>query len=232
MMPAALGEAVNATIGASAAAGRRRCGAARRRVLCEAPGIPSSSKVRRPMRSGLCEPRSAAAARRGGGCAAAALSSSAGRHAFRAHRRSRAAAEHDLAHRAGVRARAAGPISLLHRACFPEDPWDVDAIAEIMGIPGFFGRVGWTKTPRSGSPWLSTLARSAKSYRSASCPITGGAGSVRRFSTRYACEARLRGAECVVLEVAVDNDAARALYAGRGFTVVGRRRNYYRQAGG
>jgi len=42
--------------------------------------------------------------------------------------------------------------------------------------------------------------------------------------------ARLRGAERVVLEVALDNEAARALYAGRGFTVVGRRRNYYRRA--
>jgi ribosomal-protein-alanine N-acetyltransferase len=43
-------------------------------------------------------------------------------------------------------------------------------------------------------------------------------------------EALLRGAERVVLEVASDNEAARALYAGRGFTVVGCRRNYYRRA--
>jgi ribosomal protein S18 acetylase RimI-like enzyme len=43
-------------------------------------------------------------------------------------------------------------------------------------------------------------------------------------------EARSRGVERVVLEMASDNEAARALYAGRGFTVVGRRRNYYRRA--
>ena len=43
-------------------------------------------------------------------------------------------------------------------------------------------------------------------------------------------EARLWGAERVVLEVASDNEAAHALYVGRGFTVVGRRRNYYRRA--
>jgi len=33
------------------------------------------------------------------------------------------------------------------------------------------------------------------------------------------------------LEVAADNDAARALYAGLGFVVNGRRRNYYKRAG-
>ena len=45
------------------------------------------------------------------------------------------------------------------------------------------------------------------------------------------CEAGKRGAKSVVLEVAMTNVAARALYAGRGFTVVGHRRNYYYQAG-
>src|SRR5207244_11702550 len=40
-------------------------------------------------------------------------------------------------------------------------------------------------------------------------------------------EARLRSAESIVLEVAVDNSAALGLYARRGFLPVGRRRNYY-----
>ena len=44
-------------------------------------------------------------------------------------------------------------------------------------------------------------------------------------------EGRVRGAERIVLEVAVDNSAALSLYAGRGFIPVGHRRNYYRQAG-
>ena len=46
--------------------------------------------------------------------------------------------------------RAAGPISLLHAACFPEDPWDSEAIDQIMGISGFFGRVGWVKNDPIG----------------------------------------------------------------------------------
>ena len=36
-----------------------------------------------------------------------------------------------------------------------------------------------------------------------------------------------RGAERVILEVRADNDAARALYAGAGFTTLQTRRGYY-----
>jgi len=43
-------------------------------------------------------------------------------------------------------------------------------------------------------------------------------------------EGRVRGAKCIVLEVAVDNSAALALYSARGFMPVGHRRSYYRQA--
>jgi ribosomal-protein-alanine N-acetyltransferase len=35
----------------------------------------------------------------------------------------------------------------------------------------------------------------------------------------------------VFLEVRTDNDAARSLYESEGFTVVGRRRRYYRPSG-
>ena len=43
-------------------------------------------------------------------------------------------------------------------------------------------------------------------------------------------EARIRGAEHIFLEVAVENRAALALYITQGFILVGHRRNYYRQA--
>ena len=42
-------------------------------------------------------------------------------------------------------------------------------------------------------------------------------------------EARTRGASELYLEVRDSNDTARRLYASRGFTAVGRRRNYYRR---
>ena len=125
---------------------------------------------------------------------------------------------------------AAGPISMLHRACFPEDPWDAGAIEQIMGIPGFFGRVGWAKTGPVGFALAVALGEEVEIVSLGVLPDHrwGGIGSA--ILDAVCGEARLRGAERVVLEVASDNEAARALYAGRGFIVVGYRRNYYRRA--
>ena len=125
---------------------------------------------------------------------------------------------------------AASPISVLHRACFPEDPWDAGAIEQIMGIPGFFGRVGWAKTAPVGFALALALGEEAEIVSLGVLPSHRQRGIGSAILDAVCGEARLRGAERVVLEMATDNEAARALYAGRGFTVVGRRRNYYRRA--
>jgi [ribosomal protein S18]-alanine N-acetyltransferase len=126
---------------------------------------------------------------------------------------------------------AAGVVSMLHRACFPEDPWDVGAIEQIMSIPGFFGRLGWEKEEPVGFALALDLGKEAEllSLGVVRGHQRGGIGSALLHSV--CCEARMRGAECIALEVAIDNDAARSLYAANGFIVVDRRRNYYRQAG-
>ena len=125
---------------------------------------------------------------------------------------------------------AAGAISLLHRVCFPEDPWDARAIEQIMGIPGFFGRVGWTKTTPVAFALTLALGDEAEIVSLGVLPDHRRCGIGSAILDAVCGEARLRGAERVVLEMASDNQAARALYGGRGFTVVGRRRNYYRRA--
>lgn len=124
---------------------------------------------------------------------------------------------------------AVGPICLLHRACFPDDPWDAAAIEQIMRIPGFFGRVGWAKTAPVGFALALALGEEAEIVSLGVLPEhrRGGIGSA--LLDAICGEARSRGADRVVLEMASDNEAASALYAGRGFTVVGRRRNYYRR---
>jgi ribosomal-protein-alanine N-acetyltransferase len=126
---------------------------------------------------------------------------------------------------------AAGPLSILHRACFPEDPWEIPAITEIMGIPGFFGKVAWEENAAAGFVLALDLGKECEILSLGVVPgqRRTGIGSALLDSTCF--EARLRGAESVALEVAVDNTAARALYAAKRFTVVGRRRNYYRQTG-
>ena len=52
-------------------------------------------------------------------------------------------------------------------------------------------------------------------------------GTARRLVAALLAEAVRRGAVEAFLEVRVDNAAARALYAGEGFTEIGLRRGYY-----
>jgi [ribosomal protein S18]-alanine N-acetyltransferase len=127
---------------------------------------------------------------------------------------------------------AASQLSALHGVCFPEDPWDVTAIVEIMNVQGFFGQMAWKKKILAGFALALDLGNE--------CEILslGVVPEQRRFGTGGALLysicllARQRGAERVTLEVAEDNAAARALYAKRGFILIGRRRNYYCQTRG
>ena len=125
---------------------------------------------------------------------------------------------------------ATGPTSVLHRACFPEDPWDAGAIEQIMGISGFFGRVGWAISAPVGFALALALGEEAEIVSLGVLPDYRRHGIGSAILNAVCGEAQLRGAERVVLEMASDNEAASALYAGRGFTVVGRRRNYYHRA--
>ena len=124
---------------------------------------------------------------------------------------------------------AVGPISLLHRACFPDDPWDAGAIEQIMGIPGFFGRVRWAKTAPVGFALALALGEEAEIVSLGVLPEHRRRGIGSALLDAICGEARSRGAARVVLEMASDNEAASELYARRGFRVVGLRRNYYRR---
>lgn len=125
---------------------------------------------------------------------------------------------------------AAGPLSLLHRACFPEDPWDNRAISEIMGMAGFFGRIAWEDEQPGGFALALAVGGECEILSLGVVPERRRAGTGSALLDSICGEARRRGSECVVLEVAADNVAARALYRARGFARAGCRRNYYRQA--
>jgi ribosomal-protein-alanine N-acetyltransferase len=122
-------------------------------------------------------------------------------------------------------------LAALHRACFPDDPWDAAAIEHVLRIPGFFGRVSWSGGLYIGFAMALHLGEESeivalgvrRGHR------RRGLGSVLLDS--ICLEGWLRGAESIVLEVALNNDAARLFYAAHGFTIVGRRPNYYRQRG-
>lgn len=126
---------------------------------------------------------------------------------------------------------AAGPVAMLHRACFPEDPWDVDAVSEIMRVPGFIGSVGWKKDLPVGFLLALHLGNEAEILSLGVVPDHRRTGVGSALLDALSFEAARRAAESLVLEVAVDNVAGRALYAASGFSVVGCRRNYYCRAG-
>jgi [ribosomal protein S18]-alanine N-acetyltransferase len=122
-------------------------------------------------------------------------------------------------------------VSTLHRVCFPEDCWDVCSIEQIMKVPGFFGRIGWFQNEPVGFALALALAKEAEILSLGVVPGNRRAGAGTALLVSICLEAQRLGVERVVLEVAVDNKAARALYAAHGFSEVGRRRNYYYRAG-
>jgi ribosomal-protein-alanine N-acetyltransferase len=123
----------------------------------------------------------------------------------------------------------ADSVALLHSACFLEDPWNPSTIAEILGMAGFFGRIAREHETTSGFALALDLREECEILSIGVLPERRRRGVGTALLDAVRVEARLRGAESIVLEVAVDNVAALALYAGQGFIGVGRRRNYYRR---
>jgi ribosomal-protein-alanine N-acetyltransferase len=119
---------------------------------------------------------------------------------------------------------------MLHCACFPEDPWNSSAIAEIMNLTGFFGRIARLDDILTGFILALDLRKECEILSLGVLPERRREGIGSTLLDSVCSEGRVRGAECIVLEVAVDNSAALALYTGRGFMPVGHRRNYYQQA--
>ena len=125
----------------------------------------------------------------------------------------------------------AGMLSALHRSIFHEDPWDTPAIAAIMRIAGFFGRIACENAQPTGFVLAIDLGEECEIVSLGVLPERRRAGCGSALLASACQEAKRRGSRSVVLEVAVDNTAARAFYACRGFTSVGRRPNYYGRAG-
>ena len=133
----------------------------------------------------------------------------------------------------GIAAAAlAGPLSQLHRECFPDDPWLPQALAEIMSIPGFFGRIAWEEDEATGLALAQGLGEECEILSLGVVPGRRRTGIGSALLESVVIESRLRRVRNLFLEVADDNIAARALYGARGFVQIGRRPNYYRRVAG
>ena len=126
----------------------------------------------------------------------------------------------------------AGAVSILHGSCFSEDPWDNPAIAGIMGIAGFFGRIAREDRQPIGFVVALGLAEECEILSLGVLPDRRRTGCGSALLGAVCSEAMRRNMRSIVLEVAADNAAARALYAARGFLSVGCRPNYYQRTGG
>jgi ribosomal-protein-alanine N-acetyltransferase len=114
------------------------------------------------------------------------------------------------------------PLAALHAASF-SDPWDAPSLRTMLTAPGAFA----FHHP-DGFVVARTAAGEAEILTLAVAPPARGKGLGRALLTAAIAEAKKMGAEAMFLEVASDNVAALALYAGLGFAKVGMRKGYYR----
>jgi len=128
-------------------------------------------------------------------------------------------------------ASAAEPLAVLHAGCFPEDPWDAEALARILGLSGGFGFVAWQHELPGGFALARDLGSEGEILSLGVLPDCRRLGIGRLLLRAVIDEAARRGLPSIVLEVADDNAAARGLYASAGFVAVGRRPRYYRRDG-
>ena len=118
----------------------------------------------------------------------------------------------------------------LHRRCFPEDPWHAGTLGEILRLPGSFGWIAAAGDDPAGFALGLAVASECEILSLGVLPQRRRRGVARFLLDAVSAEARRRRAERIVLEVAVDNEAARGLYQKLGFVQVGSRPAYYRRA--
>jgi len=126
-------------------------------------------------------------------------------------------------------------VNALHRQIFPPDTgerWRREDMSAMLKLPGTLCLLA----RRGEAPVGYALARfAAHECELLSLGVLAGArrtgiGNMLLSRVRDSC--RRAEAERLILEVRADNAGARRFYSGHGFREVGRRRNYYRGAGG
>lgn len=133
---------------------------------------------------------------------------------------------------APIPANAVEALAILHQACFPDDPWEAPALSRLMALSGGFGWLAWEDRDPVGFILVRDLGAECEILSLGVAPRWRRRGVARELLAAATAEAQRRGLASIVLEVAVDNDAASNLYAVIGFVTVGRRARYYRRPDG
>ena len=125
-------------------------------------------------------------------------------------------------------------MALIHAAAFPlPERWRPNEIAAQVSLPGTFGLICLLPVPfgleeaGGGFVLFRIAADEAEVLTLAVFPASQRRGLGRRLLLAALDRAQAHGAARMFLEVAWDNIPALSLYAGAGFTQVGRRPGYY-----
>jgi len=123
-----------------------------------------------------------------------------------------------------------GAIARIERSCFA-DPWSEESFRRLLGGPSaIFHVVGYPpEFDVAGYVIAFTIGQDAELLNIAVHPEHRGKGLAGQMLDALLIELRARGVRTAFLEVRESNYAARGLYDSRGFTPIGRRRNYYRR---
>ncbi len=118
----------------------------------------------------------------------------------------------------------AAVLAALHALAFgPAERWGAEAFATQLGLPGVFGLI----LPNAGLALARVAADEAEILTIGVVPAARRAGRGGALLRAAEARAAAAGARGMFLEVASDNEAARALYARAGYATVGRRPRYY-----
>ena len=129
-----------------------------------------------------------------------------------------------------------GPLDLavaaaVHTGCF-ESAWNEAAMAEILAMPGSFGALALVGNQPVGLVIVLAVATEAEILTLAVLPKFRRRGMASRLLAWVVDRLSGSGSQRLLLEVAEDNVAARALYGKLGFAQVGHRPSYYRRLAG
>lgn len=124
----------------------------------------------------------------------------------------------------------AAAVAALEQECLGEDAWSPGLVAEVVAgtVPTVRAVVAEVDGSVAGYAAVSVVVDVAELQRLAVTPVVRRRGVATALVRSVLALARDGGADRVLLEVREDNDGARALYAGIGFSEVGTRPRYYR----
>lgn len=122
-------------------------------------------------------------------------------------------------------------LASLHARAFPR-PWTATEIAKLLENGAVFAVLSREKDDPRGFAMAWAAAGDSELLTVAVVPEARRKGVGASLVTAASVAALVRGAATMHLEVAEDNDAARALYVKLGYEEAGRRAAYYAGEGG